>query len=304
MDHKAFLATLTPEQRADLTYRSDAAGLRHLAGHLGAIGLSTAWISLGLPGWPIALFVQGVLLVFLFTLLHETSHQTPFASTWLNKVVGHLCGAILFLPRRWFRYFHMAHHRYTQIPGKDPELNSPKPEGWGAYLWHVSGVPVWRAIVVMLWRNGTGLARDDYVPDAKRGEVILETRVYLAGYGVLLGASVALQSWVLFWVWLLPLVLGQPFLRLYLLAEHGRCAYVANMLENTRTTYTSRVIRALAWNMPYHTEHHSYPAVPFYKLPELHKHMRPHLVETSDGYGAFHEQYVGGFGQSASARDG
>lgn len=97
----------------------------------------------------------------------------------------------------------------------------------------------------------------------------------------------------LFWLWLVPMVLTQPLLRLYLLAEHGRCPFVANMLENTRTTYTTRLMRWLAWNMPYHIEHHSAPNVPFHRLPDLHRHMRPHLVSTSPGYAAFTRDYVG-----------
>jgi len=81
-------------------------------------------------------------------------------------------------------------------------------------------------------------------------------------------------------------------LRLYLLAEHGRCAFVANMFENTRTTYTNRIIRFLAWNMPYHVEHHTLPQVPFHKLPELHDLMDGRHVVTSDGYAAFTAEYV------------
>ena len=64
-------------------------------------------------------------------------------------------------------------------------------------------------------------------------------------------------------------LLGQPFLRAYLLAEHARCPHVANMLENTRTTFTTALVRLIAWNMPFHAEHHAYPAVPFHKLPRF-----------------------------------
>jgi fatty acid desaturase len=69
MDHRQVLATLSPEERASLTARADAPGLCHLACHLGAIGVSTALILVGVPGWPLVMVVQGVLLVFLFTLL-------------------------------------------------------------------------------------------------------------------------------------------------------------------------------------------------------------------------------------------
>jgi fatty acid desaturase len=99
-------------------------------------------------------------------------------------------------------------------------------------------------------------------------------------YLILLAGCIALGSTALLFIWLIPMALGQPFLRLYLLAEHGRCAHVANMLENSRTTYTNRLVRRLAWNMPYHAEHHSYPSVPFHKLPDLHRLAAEHLRVT------------------------
>ena len=101
----------------------------------------------------------------------------------------------------------------------------------------------------------------------------------------------ALSTWVLVWLWLLPLALGQPFLRLFLLAEHGRCPAVADMFANSRTTFTGWLIRKLAWNMPYHAEHHAYPTVPFHRLPDLHRLTKPHLRETERGYLRFHRRY-------------
>ena len=77
--------------------------------------------------------------------------------------------------------------------------------------------------------------------------------------------------------WVMPMLLGQPFLRLYLLAEHGGCPKVRDMLANTRTTKTTALVRFLAWNMPYHTEHHVYPAVPFHRLPEAHDLLKDKL---------------------------
>ena len=95
-------------------------------------------------------------------------------------------------------------------------------------------------------------------------------------------ALTGLAIWpVLFWVWILPCLPGQPVLRLYLLAEHGRCPFVADMLKNTRTTFTNRIVRFLAWNMPYHVEHHTLPQVPFHRLPDLHDRMQPHLKVTA-----------------------
>ncbi|WP_166417529.1 fatty acid desaturase [Cochlodiniinecator piscidefendens] len=292
MDHKAFLSSLGAEQRQNLTLRSNTKGLMHLAFHWGSIILFSIWVYSNALGWQVASVFLGVLIVFLFTLLHETSHKTPFKSAWINEVVGHVCGFALFLPATWFRYFHFAHHRFTQIPGKDPELDTPKPTTWVQYIIHVSGIPVWISHAKTLASNAMGNRFQEFVPEARQSQIKREAILYLAGYVTLLGASFWSGSFILLEVWLFPMLLGQPFLRLYLLAEHGRCPAVANMFENTRTTFTNSLVRAIAWNMPYHTEHHSYPSVPFHKLPDLHHLIQPHLLVTTEGYTAFNKAYI------------
>ncbi|MEO3414568.1 fatty acid desaturase [Roseovarius sp. CAU 1744] len=291
MDHKAFIATLPPDTLAALNRKSDAAGLWHLAGH-GALILGLAlWIGLGLPLWQLALLAQGIALCFLFTLEHEATHKTPFARESVNEWVGRICGVLIFLPFEWFRYFHLAHHRHTNIPGKDPELTAgAKPESIRAYILHVTGLPYWYANLKQIFCNASGRDPGAYVPNRTHHRVRTEARWMLLIYAGVI-ASLFVTPF-LFWVWLLPCLLGQPFLRLYLLAEHGRCAFVADMLENTRTTYTNRIVRYLAWNMPYHVEHHTLPQVPFHRLPALHDHMRGRHKVTSDGYVAFTRDYI------------
>ncbi len=290
MDHKDYVASLPADLRARLTAKSDPAGLWHLAGHLGAIVTLGALIGWGVPGWWALLPVQGVLIVFLFTLEHEATHKTPFANLDLNEWVGRICGFLLLLPFAWFRYFHLAHHRYTNIEGRDPELAGGKPETRRAWLWQVSGLPYWIAEIRLLAALIAGRAKGDYLPATALPRIITEARWMGLGYGL---AAVSLTvDPLLFWVWLLPVLLGQPALRLYLLAEHGDCPRVANMFENTRTTYTTALLRFLAWNMPYHVEHHVYPAVPFHHLPALHRLMRDELQVTAAGYVAFTKAYL------------
>ena len=296
MDHRRFLSSLSAEQRQELVALSDAKGLRHLVVHWGLIGLCSALIAAEVPGWPALMIVQGVLLVFLFTLLHETSHRTPFRSGWLNSFAGHMSGFIIFLPATWFRFFHLAHHRYTQMPGKDPELSEPKPESWTQYLRHVSGIPVWIAHAKTLVSNASDRRIGDFVPDARRKGVVIEARLYVIAYGLLFGLSLWRGSDLLLHLWIVPLLLGQPFLRLYLLAEHGRCPFVSNMFENTRTVFTNGFVRAISWNMPFHAEHHSYPTVPFHRLPELHNLAQRYLGVTAKGYASFNRSFCTGLG--------
>ncbi|WP_179379958.1 fatty acid desaturase [Jannaschia marina] len=299
MDHTRFLASVPPEDRLRLTRRSDARGLAHLAGHLALIALPAAGIVAGVPGWPILMLPLGIALVFLFTLQHETTHLTPFRTRALSLWVGRLCGLILALPHGWFTLFHMAHHRHTQDPARDPELATPKPTTRAGYAWHLTGLPTWRAQLSTLWRNAFGAIDAPYIPARRHADLRREARLMLAIYTGLALASLAAGTAALLWLWIMPLLLGQPVLRLYLLAEHGRCPTVADMFLNTRTTLTSRAVRFLAWNMPFHAEHHAWPAVPFHQLPALHARARSHLARVSPGYAAFHRAYRAGLTDGA-----
>ncbi|GAA6209404.1 fatty acid desaturase family protein [Cognatishimia sp. WU-CL00825] len=291
MDHKTFVGSLDRSDLAALMVTRDRPGMVHLAGHIALIVIGSFWILRGWFLWPFVLVIQGVVISFLFTLEHEATHKTPFKTKWINEAAGWLSGLLILQPFFWFRCFHMAHHRHTNIPGKDPELMSGyKPEGRAAFVWYLTGIPYWIGMTRQIWRNAKGKRFHNYVPERAYPRVTREARIMLAFYGVSL-LSLAMTGFV-FWVWILPTFLGMPFLRLYLLAEHGRCAYVANMFENTRTTYTTRFVRFIAWNMPYHVEHHTIPAVPFHQLSVLHKTLEGHHVVTSDGYTGFAAEYL------------
>jgi fatty acid desaturase len=290
MDHIAFLRSLPEDTRLALTATEDRAGLVQLAAHVGLILLTGTAIAARVPFWPLLIPVQGVLLSFLFTLEHECTHRTPFRSPALSDWVGRACGLVLILPFEWFRYFHLAHHRWTNIPGRDPELASPKPETLWQWVVHVSGLPFWVAGVRLTLRLATGRERAEYLPERALPRMGREARWMLAIYAA---AAVSLVwSPVLIWVWVVPALVGQPFLRLYLLAEHGDCPQAADMFLNTRTTFTNRIVRFLAWNMPYHAEHHVFPAVPFHRLPALHRLMQDHLRVTAEGYASFTREYL------------
>lgn len=291
-DHRAVIAGISAEDRAALTALSNGPGLVRLAVHLGLIAAIGTLIVLRVPSWPALMLPQGILIVFLFTALHESIHGTAFRTPWLGRLVATVSGFLVFIPPVWFRYFHFAHHRHTHDPDNDPELMSPKPETSGQYLFYLSGIPLWRSMAGTIVSNALGTGDESYVPEKGKPKVRREARLTVAAYLLLAAASIAFSSTVLLWSWIVPVVVGQPFLRAYLLAEHARCPHVANMLENTRTTFTTVLVRAIAWNMPYHAEHHAYPAVPFHKLPRFHGIVRRHLRTTERGYVRFHRRFA------------
>jgi fatty acid desaturase len=272
---------------------SDRAGLRHLAGHLGLLITTGTLVTLARGSLLLvpSLVLHGVVLVFLFAPLHESLHRTAFRSRALNDAVAWLAGLVLLLPPNWFRAFHFAHHRYTQIEGRDPELEVKRVETWPDYLIHLSGWRYWRGMARLLARNALGRIAAPYVPQSLEPRLVREARVMLAVYAVVVLLSVAFRSDAALLYWILPVVLGQPFLRGYLLAEHTGLPFVEDFWENTRTTLTGAPVRFLAWNMPFHAEHHAYPGVPFHALPELHAREQAKLKAVSPGYVAFHREW-------------
>jgi fatty acid desaturase len=269
-----------------LSTRSDAAGLLHLAGHVVLLIATAALIYLStgtLWLWP-AMFLHGTALIFLFAPLHETIHRTAFRSRVLNDMVAFVTGVLVVLPREYFRAFHFAHHRFTQ-EADDPELATNKPATVLQLLWHVTGMPEWWwALKGLVTRACGRLPETFYATERVRRSVILESRWVLAIYAAALAGSIAAHSAVLLWYWVIPIVLAQPMLRFYLLAEHSACPRSADMLENTRTTYTNGLVRFLAWNMPFHAEHHAWPSIPFHALPRTNALVRDQLRKTAPGY--------------------
>ena len=244
-----------------------------------------------------------MLLAFLFAPLHEAVHRTAFRSRWLNDVVAWACGAVLLLPPAYFRAFHFTHHRHTQDPLRDPELATPKPSSWPGYLWQVSGLPYWRERIGTTLRHARGRVEEPFIARHARQPIIREARMLAALYALLAALSLAAWSAVPLLLWIVPALLGQPFLRAYLLAEHTLCPLVPDMLRNSRTTRTTRLVRRLAWNMPYHAEHHAHPALPFHALPAAHALLAPRIEVQADSYVAVQRQIVAGFAEPAfSAR--
>ena len=238
----------------------------------------------------------GVVGIFLFAPLHECIHRTAFRSRWLNDAVARVAGFLLLLPPRYFRSFHLSHHRYTQVSARDPELAGKDVSTLGRYRIYVSGMLYWRDGILILIRHALGQVTAPYIGRAVSQSIINEARCYLFIYVVLAVLSAIFQTTMLVTFWLVPAVLGQPVLRLYLLAEHTLCPLIPDMLRNSRTTLTLLPVRFIAWNMPYHAEHHALMAIPFHALPRAHMLFRDRIDHLTPGYSKFHGQLLAAIG--------
>jgi fatty acid desaturase len=160
----------------------------------------------------------------------------------------------------------------------------PRATSRAAYLKEISAVQFWyrRAIDYPLIALGRTEALP-FVPAAARRSVAISMSFQLAIY-LAAAASIALGYTAALYFWLLPSLLAMPLLRAYLITEHTGCSQDQNGLSNTRTTLTWLPIRLIMWNMPYHAEHHLFPAVPFHQLPALHAQIGDRFTHVAPGY--------------------
>lgn len=302
------IGRLSREVLRSLEQRSNVRGLTQLVIHAGLI--AACGYGYLRHGSRACLVGQAFCGAFLFNALHECVHHTAFRTRWMNRVAGHTFGLLTLRPMNHYTFYHYNHHKFTGDPKRDPELqesfidlrlDSPVP-----YLAYLSGAPFWLDRVSTLLRHavaGWVLPREQlFLTPSTRATMLAEARCYVAVYTAVVAAAVldrggAVRHAIIHG-WVLPTLLAQPFLRFYLVAEHTGCPNTDDMLSNTRTTETFWWYRLLAWQMPFHAEHHAFPFVPFHRLAALHEALKASGLKaaqhcTPTGEGGYFGVHVG-----------
>jgi fatty acid desaturase len=286
---------LLPEDLRALSQRSNAKGAARLALHLILLLATGAMVALA-NGWALlpAMILFGIVQAALFAPAHETMHQTAFASRRANAIVGWLVACPSLLNWHFYTAYHLAHHRHTQDPARDPELAAAPPTTLDAYWLRIAAVPYWRFRLAMLANGLRGdLSMYPYVTARSGAKIIRSLRAMTALLLAGSALSVVLIGWwapLVFWIG--PQLLGQPLLRAYLLTEHTECSEDGNGLTNTRTTLTTWPVHLLMWNMSYHAEHHLYPSIPFHRLRDAHAALNSRLAVIQPGYRSWHMNFI------------
>lgn len=249
-----------------------------------------------------AILVFAWMTMGLFALVHESAHNTAFRSRGLNHLVCWLAAFPIYYVPTGFREFHFTHHRYTHDPTRDPEISiggkpAPSPVShWAMYLGYVSGLPLLFLKLAMLVAAAVGIPAVwqkflVFVSERHQRAYCWEARLVLAFHLACLGAG---------WAWwpgmfqlLGAQLLGHAMLSGYLMSEHHGLPHEGTILERTRTTHTTPWLAWLMWNMPYHGEHHAYPAVPFHALPQLGQLLDSEKRAVGPSYVHFHQRVWG-----------
>jgi len=233
--------------------------------------LSLVWGS----AWAIPVFMlQGILINCLYAGVHELSHNTVFKTRGLNTFFGRLFCFILLMGRDQDKFEHFQHHRYTQDVERDAEIVGGVPFTLTTYFLYMSGISYWPYRVSEVFKLALGRTNEwPHLSEPQMRTVHKEARYMLLGYTALIVVSVGLGTPALLIYWILPMLAMKWFQMLQNMVEHTGMPHEDDIFVNTRTVKANLLMRRLFWNMPYHTAHHSYPMIPFHRLPELHRKM-------------------------------
>jgi len=261
---------LEPADLRALNTRSDLRGWVQILGHIGAIIAAGILHAQAIGSFWVILtgFGLGVLLNFLYAGQHELSHGTVFATKQLNEAWGRLIGFLMIFPRDFDQVMHFAHHKWTQDWDRDGELVR-EPYTLTTYLLWLSGITYWRNRIFGVLRRARGIIVEPFIRKDEEAKVIRESRIHLGLYALIILGSLIMGNWGWATFWLIPMILTKPIHQLQNTIEHLGLSHEDDILENTRSTRANALVRWLCWQMPYHTAHHTFPSVPFWKLQAL-----------------------------------
>ena len=209
-------------------------------------------------------------------LMHEATHFVLFKNRRLNAVVSELFLAWpVFITTRTYRPSHFAHHRHVNTE-KDPDLMRKQSS---ASEWEFP--KSWGALVALLAKDVLGLRTrqlfSDFgdmwdqkdTKDAGIDAYLVARTLY---YVIVLSVVTYFRAWPMFLLlWVLPILTWvKMIMRIRSIAEHFAVDH--DTYAQTRTTIPSFLERVFLAprNINFHIEHHLYPSVPFFRLPQLH----------------------------------
>ncbi len=231
----------------------------------------------------VALVVIGSRQHALLIIGHDASHYRYLPTRWQNDLFANV---FLMWPTfasvEGFRKFHSTHHQYTNLPGDG-----------NRHIWYTHDAmgelePGWRfpktraGLGLVLLRRAFFFTGLFWIVRGLVGASLVPSPSWMIAakivfYSSIAGALTFFEAWpgfLLFWL--------VPFCTWHIAVQYVRIICEHSAVESDEAEYAITRTTVPTWlesllilprNVGYHLEHHWYPSVPFYRLPELHQHL-------------------------------
>ncbi len=221
--------------------------------------------------------------ISLFT--HEAVHGTLSRNKVINASLGAICAWPVWQNFSAYKVLHLEHH--SDLGGEHDPDHYPNYTRWtwGVFTLNwlrlLIGYPVYIiAIPILGWRHGSGKARAGIAVE------------------VLACAVLSWMAWQLFpgnWLlhgWLGPMLFINTMVNIRGMSQHTLLEHSDDEICGTRSILTGPVVRFFMCNENYHLEHHLYPGIPWYRLPQAHRLLEPELRDRGAPFIASYTTFV------------
>jgi len=232
-----------------------------------------ATIALALTGalslW-LAAPIVAVLTYASYTVAHESIHGSISGNRaslrWINRALGYMAAWILMIPLTAHRQEHMAHHRHTNDPVQDPDfpvgrMQDSVPAAVRAALQIIVGQ--FSYYFQHRWKQAP-MEQNAVMCVEVAAAILPRLAVLISGYWV--------EGLVLFGLaWLIGVVV---LLYLFAYIVHRPHEQVGRYTDTSTILLPGPLGTLVTWLwlfQNYHSIHHLFPRVPFYKYAKLYK---------------------------------
>jgi fatty acid desaturase len=227
--------------------------------------------------WVIGQFLMFIFCWHCFTTLHSCGHNSHFRSKRLNQLVGHFVSCFVWTPLESWRILHNLHHKWTGNPYKDPTLgtsNAKPPSLITAvvnFLWKIGFPIVSIFFTFSVFYNPQTYKKVGARPDLLR-------HIYFASFVILiLHLYFIIFQPSLYFHYYFPgffvyLVVGD----IVIISNHAHIEMPGKGedkfspkeqgLYSRDLIFSKWVSLFVFYNFNFHSYHHLYPSMPFYRM--------------------------------------
>ncbi len=249
-----------------------------LALAVGALYIGTVVLALtgSLSLW-VAVPLIAALTYLSYTVLHESVHGsitgTRQSLRWLNKTLGYMAAWIVMIPLTAHRPEHVAHHRYANDETADPDYHVGKMQN-SLLAAMRAALQAWVAQFSYYSKN-----RWRSAPPRQNLVFCVEVFAMLAPRLLVIAAGFWVEGFALFVVaWLVGAVV---LLYLFAYVVHRPQEHTGRYVDTSTILLPGLRGTLLTWFwmfQNYHSIHHLFPRVPFYRYEKVFKEIEHIMV--------------------------
>ena len=259
------------------------------------VSLITLVLFLPVPYWILPSLLLGLAYAHAVELQHQCLHSTAYRSKFWGRVVGVLLGLPSLVSFSDYQNSHLKHHRLLGTPEDKEFFNYAyqKLNSFPALVMHLWMVLHYRDVMGYIFKSALGkLVRKNEATPKMAKRIRFEYQLMAVFIAAMAFASIFFQTTLFLKLWFIPLLVAVPTHALIELPEHIGCNTTINdVLVNTRTIKTNKILVWFVNGNNYHVEHHWLPAVPNDKFPELHAYVTARTKYADVSYRSFYAQF-------------